>query len=103
LIGSLIISRSLAALFQFVCSKFFVFKSRGKIQQEARRFLMLFLVMSFLSIGLTNYASTEYNIYPVTVKLCVELLLYFTCFFMMRVFVFGNSTFTPDIGVKDEN
>jgi len=92
LAGSLIIARVSGGAYQFVLSRYFVFKSHGEIKSEFIKYGLLIFVMSALAVALTQYFSVTFGMNPFAVKVVVETLLYLFSFSVMNTYIFINST-----------
>ncbi|MGL1863773.1 MAG: bifunctional glycosyltransferase family 2/GtrA family protein [Pseudodesulfovibrio sp.] len=91
LVGSLTIARVTGGVYQFLLSRYFVFKSHGELKSEVVKYGGLIVALSVLSVGLTQYFSVEFGVNPLAAKIVIESFLYLFSFAVMNTYVFIGS------------
>lgn len=91
LLQSMISGRICSSLFQFYCSKHFVFNSKQAVIKEFSRFAALVIIIMSISYNAIDMIrGAGVNTY--LAKVSVEVLLFFTSFAAQRLIVFKKGT-----------
>lgn len=81
-------ARVISCTYNFFINRNFVFKKRQKTASSSAKFAVLCVFVACVSAFTTNFLTKKMGIYPVYIKLVVDMLLFFFNFFVQKVWVF---------------
>ena len=91
IIYSVICSRLVAGLFNFICSKYYVFKSKKYYFPELVKYIFTVAALATISYILIDTLTKDYGLTIVSSKLIAETGLFLASFAIQRTFIFGSS------------